>query len=227
MASTQLSFISSNYRPLNAVSKEGAKDLLLEEICEYLPITPADVENWELNPNTDVPLFINTIGAWSNRPRPKTKIKNLYLAGDYVKNAIDLACMEGAVSAALEAAAQILERPRRDRIASGCSDPTGVAAGIAGVRPHPDDPRGGGGAGHRLARRKILTASAGRFGGPHQGNAEAANGFAPAAEAIASKTAAKPIEARQSSIYIYCHQQKLLVSGASHRIIDFCFSHGS
>ena len=104
----ELSFISSNYSPLNAVSAEGAKDLLLEEIREYLPITPADVESWELNPNTEVPLFINTIGAWPNRPRPKTKIKNLYLAGDYVKNAIDLASMEGAVSAALEAAAQIL-----------------------------------------------------------------------------------------------------------------------
>jgi hypothetical protein len=104
----QLSFISSNYSPLNAVSKERAKDLLLKEICEYLPITPADVESWELNPNTDVPLFINTIGAWTNRPRPKTKIQNVYLAGDYVKNAIDLACMEGAVSAALEAAACIL-----------------------------------------------------------------------------------------------------------------------
>ena len=104
----ELSFISSNYSPLNAVSKERAKDLLLKEIGEYLPITPADVESWELNPNTDVPLFINTIGAWPNRPRPKTKIPNLYLAGDYVKNAIDLACMEGAVSAAIEASAQIL-----------------------------------------------------------------------------------------------------------------------
>ena len=104
----ELSFISSNYAPLNEVSKEGAKDLLLKEIGEYLPIMPGDVESWELNPNTEVPLFINTIGAWPNRPRPKTKIKNLYLAGDYVKNAIDLACMEGAVSAALEAAAQIL-----------------------------------------------------------------------------------------------------------------------
>ncbi len=104
----ELSFISSNYSPLNEVSAEGAKDLLLEEIGEFLPITLADVESWELNPNTDVPLFINTIGAWPNRPRPKTKIKNLYLAGDYVKNAIDLACMEGAVSAALEASVQIL-----------------------------------------------------------------------------------------------------------------------
>ena len=104
----ELSFISSNYGSLNAVSKEGAKGLLLKEIGEYLPITPADVVRWELNPNTNVPLFINTIGAWPNRPRPKTKIKNLYVAGDYVKNAIDLACMEGAVSAALEASAEIL-----------------------------------------------------------------------------------------------------------------------
>lgn len=104
----QLSFISSNYGPLNAVSEEGAKDLLLKEIAEYLPIAPDDIESWELNSNTGVPLFINTIGAWPNRPRPKSKINNLYLAGDFVKNAIDLACMEGAVSAALEAAGQIL-----------------------------------------------------------------------------------------------------------------------
>jgi protoporphyrinogen oxidase len=104
----ELSFISSNYGPLNEVSDEGAKDLLLKEIGEYLPITPEDVENCELNPNTAVPLFINTIGAWPNRPRPKTKVPNLYVAGDFVKNAIDLACMEGAVSAALETAGQIL-----------------------------------------------------------------------------------------------------------------------
>jgi protoporphyrinogen oxidase len=107
-AKPELSFIASNYGPLTQVSEEGAKDLLLAEIAEYLPITPADVESWELNSNTKIPLFINTIGAWPNRPRPKSKIKNLYLAGDFVRNAIDLACMEGAVSAALETAGQIL-----------------------------------------------------------------------------------------------------------------------
>ena len=120
----QLSFISSNYGPLNSVSKEGAKDLLLEEICEYLPIQPADIERWELNPNIDVPLFINTIGAWPNRPRPKSKVRNLYLAGDFVRNAIDLACMEGAVSSALEAAGTM----RADR-------------GETESLPHPEVPR--------------------------------------------------------------------------------------
>jgi hypothetical protein len=104
----ELSFISSNYSPLMRVGREAAKELLVKEIGEYLPITAQDVESWELNPNTDVPLFINTIGAWTNRPRAKTRVPNLYLAGDYVKNAIDLACMEGAVSAALEASMEIL-----------------------------------------------------------------------------------------------------------------------
>src|SRR4030095_4291500 len=80
----------------------------LKKVFKFRPSTPRDVESGELNANTDVPLFINTIGAWPNRPRPKTKIKNLYLGGDFVKNAIDLACMEGAVSAALETANQIL-----------------------------------------------------------------------------------------------------------------------
>jgi hypothetical protein len=104
----ELSFISSNYGPLNEVSKEGAKDLLLREIAEYLPITADDVESWELNPNTDVPLFINTIGAWPNRPGAKSKVANLYLAGDFAKNDIDLACMEGAVASALLTAGRIL-----------------------------------------------------------------------------------------------------------------------
>jgi hypothetical protein len=105
----ELSFISSNFAPLAAVSREGAMDILLKEIGEYLPIGRDDVESWELNANTGVPLFINTIGAWPNRPRPSSRIGNLYLAGDYVKNAVDLACMEGAVSAALDAAGRILE----------------------------------------------------------------------------------------------------------------------
>ena len=103
-----LSFISSNYGPLIEVSEEGARELLLKEICEYLPITPADVEHCEMNPNVSVPLFINTIGAWPNRPRGNTAVPNLYLAGDYVKNAIDLACMEGAVSSALDTAGMML-----------------------------------------------------------------------------------------------------------------------
>ena len=52
--------------------------------------------------------FINTIGAWPNRPTARTFAKNLYVAGDYAKNPIDLACMEGAVYASLHAARALL-----------------------------------------------------------------------------------------------------------------------
>jgi hypothetical protein len=107
-ARLHLSFISSDYGPLKEVREERAKDMLLGEISQYLPITPADVEDWHINPNVNVPLFINTIGAWPNRPSGKTAVSNLYLAGDYVKNAIDLACMEGAVSSALNTSSEML-----------------------------------------------------------------------------------------------------------------------
>jgi glycine/D-amino acid oxidase-like deaminating enzyme len=124
-----LSFISSDYAPLHEVSEPRAKDLLLEEIRQYLPITPGDVKDWEINPNVKVPLFINTIGAWPNRPRGKTAVRNLYLAGDYVKNAIDLACMEGAVSAALDTAGDML----RD---------AGESGPLPGAAVPPEMPRG-------------------------------------------------------------------------------------
>lgn len=116
-----LSFISSDYAPLNEVSEARARDLLLDEIRQFLPITPADVTDWDINPNVNVPLFINTIGAWPSRPRGRTAIPNLYVAGDYVKNAIDLACMEGAVSSALNTAGDML----RD---AGESEPLPAAA---------------------------------------------------------------------------------------------------
>lgn len=105
---SELSFISSNFLPLREVSNQRAAELLISEIAEYLPLTAADIESWELRPNTSLPLFINTIGAWHNRPSPSTSLPNLYLAGDYVKNSVDLACMEGAVSSALSASAAIL-----------------------------------------------------------------------------------------------------------------------
>ncbi|MEO6419990.1 MAG: FAD-dependent oxidoreductase [Polyangiaceae bacterium] len=105
---TELSFIASNYGPLAALSDAAAEAALLSEIREYLPIAPEDIESIELQSNLTTPLFINTIGAWANRPKPRTQIPNVYIAGDFVQNEIDLACMEGAVSSAISAANAIL-----------------------------------------------------------------------------------------------------------------------
>ena len=106
---TELSFIASNYAPLKSLSTEDATKALLDEVRAYLPFADEDVHDVVLNSNVEVPLFINTIGAWPNRPEARTKIPNLYVAGDHAKNEVDLACMEGAVSASLAAARALLQ----------------------------------------------------------------------------------------------------------------------
>lgn len=105
-----LSFISSNFAPLRHLEREQQYQRLMAEIATFLPITAADVANWCLFPNAGPgeQLFINTVGSWTDRPRPRSShVDNLYFAGDWVKNRVDLACMEGAVSSALLAAREV------------------------------------------------------------------------------------------------------------------------
>jgi hypothetical protein len=107
---TLLSFIASDFLPLQDLQDETEQyALLMEEIGRYLPIRPKDVLHWKLNTNTSqgLRLFINTAGSWPDRPNVSTDLDNLFFAGDWVKNRIDLACMEGAVSAAHTAAHEI------------------------------------------------------------------------------------------------------------------------
>jgi hypothetical protein len=94
---------------LQALSEPAQKAALLDEIFQYLPIRAAQIDGVYLQPNVKTPLFMNTITAWGDRPSPRTRVPNLRIAGDYVKNHIDLACMEGAVSSAQSAAASILD----------------------------------------------------------------------------------------------------------------------
>jgi uncharacterized protein with NAD-binding domain and iron-sulfur cluster len=67
----------------------------------------SDVHSWFLDPGikwvasrqenrNDTPLLVNTVGSWEKRPKARTKVPNLVLAGDYVQTNIDLATMEGA-----------------------------------------------------------------------------------------------------------------------------------
>lgn len=105
MENSELSFISSNFVPLQQLSEDAQFELLFEEIRKYITISESEIVSRKFLSNSNVPLFINTVAAWPSRPEVKdSKIENLYFAGDWVRSRIDLACMEGAVSTAMLAA---------------------------------------------------------------------------------------------------------------------------
>jgi len=105
---TELSFISSNFIPLKDLDESAQFEMLFEEIRQYVDITMDDIADYTFQSNLQVPLFINTVAAWPNRPDVScSTIGNLFFAGDWVRNDIDLACMEGAVSSAMNAARAI------------------------------------------------------------------------------------------------------------------------
>ncbi len=78
------------------------------------------VHSWFLDPGVQwdpvarrnrnaTPLLVNTVGTWEKRPRSRTKIANLFLAGDYLRTNVDLATMEGANESGRAAANAILD----------------------------------------------------------------------------------------------------------------------
>ena len=57
----------------------------------------------------DEPLLINTPGSWGDRPGTGTAIRNLMLAGDYVRNTMNVATMESACETGKRAAQAVLD----------------------------------------------------------------------------------------------------------------------
>jgi zeta-carotene desaturase len=89
-------------------------DHILHEFRRFVPFEDdeIEIERLELDRNAGRELFINDVGSWKWRPDTKTKIKNLFLAGDYCKNSIDVVCLEGAVVSGLEAAEHVRRKHR-------------------------------------------------------------------------------------------------------------------
>jgi uncharacterized protein with NAD-binding domain and iron-sulfur cluster len=107
---TVLNLIASDVSDLEGLSPQLAVSFLMEDLKRYIPFSFQDVELITFQSHAGQPLFMNNVGAWAFRPGARTQVKNLYLAGDYCQNPIDLVSMEGAVSSAMIAADAI----RRD-----------------------------------------------------------------------------------------------------------------
>jgi uncharacterized protein with NAD-binding domain and iron-sulfur cluster len=108
-------------------AKECSPDEVAQEVLAQIRYhhTAGDVlpegivHSWFLDPGVQydattrrnanqTPLLVNTAGSWNDRPGVRSKIPNLFLAGDYVQTDIDLATMEGANESGRRAANAIL-----------------------------------------------------------------------------------------------------------------------
>jgi flavin-dependent amine oxidoreductase/putative NAD(P)-binding protein len=87
-------------------------DYILNEFRRFVPFEDDEIELdlLQLDRNTGRELFINDVGSWKWRPDTHTQIENLFLAGDYCRNSIDVVCLEGAVVSGLQAAELVRRR---------------------------------------------------------------------------------------------------------------------
>jgi hypothetical protein len=104
---TVLNLIASDVVDLQDVSPELAISALMDDLRRYLPFEREDVERIVFQSHADQPLFMNDVGGWVFRPKARTQLNNLYLAGDFCQTPIDLVSMEGAITSALMAAESI------------------------------------------------------------------------------------------------------------------------
>jgi zeta-carotene desaturase len=81
-------------------------DHILHEFRRFVHFEDDEIDGelLHIDRNAGRELFINEVGSWAWRPETRTKVHNLFLAGDFCKNIIDVVCLEGAVVSGLQAA---------------------------------------------------------------------------------------------------------------------------
>jgi uncharacterized protein with NAD-binding domain and iron-sulfur cluster len=98
------------YQLKQAINSADAQ-LLTDENLHSWFLDP-DIQRSKHNPHANInlePLLVNLVNSWELRPLSTTKLTNLFLAADYVKNNTDLATMEGANEAAKRSVNAILD----------------------------------------------------------------------------------------------------------------------
>jgi len=121
---TWLNVVSADFDELAGLPAEVARKTIIDELACYLDFDSKDIDDTRsyFGLNTELPLFMNTVGSWQFRPETRTgdaeyeewwvhsRIDNLYVAGDYCRSKIDLVCLEGAVTTGIAAAQALATR---------------------------------------------------------------------------------------------------------------------
>jgi hypothetical protein len=123
---THLSVAVTDFYKIEGMSKDDAAREILADLRRFIPFQVEDDVDFSrtyLQMNVNEPLFLNEVGSEPWRPETITEIPNLFLAGDFVANDIDVICVEGAVLSGLDAARAVQAQLRRDRPALSPSAP--------------------------------------------------------------------------------------------------------
>ncbi|KAA1421287.1 FAD-dependent oxidoreductase [Nocardioides humilatus] len=106
---TRAEVMAETWAQMKAALEDTGKSVLPDDILHSWHLDPGIKWDPVRRANTnDEPLLINTVNSWELRPTARTKIPNLFLAGDYCRTNIDLATMEGANESGRQAANAIL-----------------------------------------------------------------------------------------------------------------------
>jgi uncharacterized protein with NAD-binding domain and iron-sulfur cluster len=101
------------------LNKSWQAPVLTDDMLHSWFLDPAMIDDGRGGLDNTTPLFIQPPGEWANRPDSKTRIGNLFLAGDWVRTNINVTTMDGAnqggrqaANAVLDAAGSIAPRAR-------------------------------------------------------------------------------------------------------------------
>lgn len=127
---TVLQFVAADSRGFTGLDDATFVRVLATEIARYLPELSDRVAFYVPHRNMDVPLFVNDVGSWTYRPEVRSGQRNLYLAGDYVRNETEVTSMEAAVRTGLMAAEALRQDHAPDTEAVHIEAPMAVPEGI-------------------------------------------------------------------------------------------------
>ncbi len=112
---TLLNVVASDADTLVDFPLRDIVGLLLRELGRFIEFTEDDVDRDRLYLQTNVgeELFVNQVGSWEYRPQASCNIHNLFIAGDFCRNVVDVVTIEGAVVSGLNAARAVCNRHGR------------------------------------------------------------------------------------------------------------------
>ena len=109
---TALNVVASDAETVAHYGEQQLLDMLIHELHRYLEFRDTDIDasRTHIQTNLSEELFTNEVGSEAFRPHTETAIRNLFMAGDYCHNPIDVVTVEGAVTSGLLAAEAVRDR---------------------------------------------------------------------------------------------------------------------